>query len=630
MGAIAMSRIGTNTSSPSAAMMGLTGAFGLGTPMGGLGVDVVGGTPNGNGAGAVAGLDVVRDQEVERRRKVEEVVAVVGRKWGRVGQEGVERCAKRVGLDCLWEEGMRRRRTLSIAGTSVLVDVEFVGEEVGVVLLSFPGSGDGVGGGVMEGAEVLRGDLKGDGKGGYVMLDGFVGNLERLAKMDRLSGGGVSCFDAVDGIYGSLRRIYKWEIDKLRKDRSGEVDEEVLEREVMCKSSGRPKVHTNGRVGLSLQYWMERQLVTGRKRKAEDMDVDGEATKEVENELKTWSAVIECEASPAELYPSIRVSGAWVSDTIEKPSSTESQPFPINNDSYINWQEPPPTLTSPDPQENAMNIDSAPLLLSKAPDVRFIAKLEPPVVVPLQIAIELYNSVSAPLPQESYQPTTYESLLLGDPPATQPRTVEKTTTSYDPGGNRTTHHHAYTLFTQTPTYARTISEIPFSHPRQLIAILPILRQWALTGSLLRRSFVPHDSPPPPTPQPTSTPTTTPPTNYSTVSDELAALLSPPSPSLTIPYPLPIDLTLSFHPQSNTPKLTTIFESSSSQLVSFSFSIGVNGTMNVASVERGGKEVVGEGVRGRVGRILGVAEDVGVMVVSLVGEGGRGGLMDGER
>lgn len=601
--------------------------------MGGLGVDVGGGTPNGNG---VVALEAVRDQEAERRRKVEEIVTVLGRKWGRVGPEGLERCAKRVGLDCLWEEGVRGRRTLSIAGTSVLVDVEFVEEEVGVVLLSFPGSGDGVGGGVTEGAEVLRGDLNGvrNGEKGYVMLDKFVDNLERLARMDKLSGGGVSCFDAVDGIYGSLRRIYKWEIGRLRKGKSAEVDEEVLGREIMCKSSGRPKVHTNGRVGLSLQYWMQRRLVTGTKRKAENMDVDDEATEEVEEEPEIWSAVIECEASPTELYPSIRVSGAWVSENIEKPS-TEPQPFSISTDSAIDWQEPSPTLTSPDPQENAMNIDSAPLPLSKPPDVRFIAKFEPPVVVPLQTAIEIHNGVNAPLTTQSYQATTYESLLFDDPttiqtmPTPKTRTVEKTTTSYDSVGNPTTHHHAYTLFTQNPAYARTVSEIPFSHPRQLVAILPILRQWALTGSILRRSFTPS-SPPLPTPndQPPKTSDTSP-TNAPTLSDDLAALLSPSPPPSPTTRPLQIDISLSILPTTTTtttttPKVTVIFAHRSSQLMSITFTIGLNGVVSVVSVERGGREVVGEGIRKKVGGVLGLAEDVGVVVAWLGGVGDRGG------
>lgn len=600
-------------------MMGLTGAFGLGTPMGGLGVDVGGGTPNGNG---VAALEIVRDQEADRRRKIEEIVAVLGRKWGRVGSEGLERCAKRVGLDCLWEEGIRGTRTLSIAGTSVLVDVEFLGEKVGVVLLSFPGSGDGVGGGVTEGAEILRGDLNGEREGvrGYVMLDKFVGNLERLARMDRLSGGGVSCFDAVDGIYGSLRRIYKWEIGKLRKEKSAEVDEDVLEREIMCKNSGRPKVHTNGRVGLSLQYWMHRRLVPGAKRKAEEIDVNDEAMKEVEEEPKIWSAVIECEASPAELYPSIRVSNEWVSDSIEKPSSTEPQPFSINTDSPLDWQEPPPTLTSHDPQENAMNIDSAPRPLSKPPDVRFVAKFEPPVVVPLQTAIEIHNCVNAPLATESYQATTYESLLFGDPTATQTtltpktRTVENTTTSYDSAGSPTTHNHAYTLFIQNPTYARTIFDIPFSHPRQLIAILPILRQWALTGDILRRTFVP-DPPSPTTPsvQLRKTPDAPPP-SPPTLFDDLAALLSPSPPPSPTASPLQIDISLSILPTA--PKLTAIFAHRSGQLMGVTFTIGLNGVVAIVSVERGGREVVGEGVRKKVGGVLGVAEDVGVVVAWL--------------
>lgn len=53
-------------------------------------------------------------------------------------------------------------------------------------------------------------------------------------------------------------------------------------------------------------------------------------------------------------------------------------------------------------------------------------------------------------------------------------------------------------------------------------------------------------------------------------------------------------------------------------MSVTFTIGLNGVVAIVSVERGGREVVGEGVRKKVGGVLGVAEDVGVVVAWLGG------------
>ncbi|KAL8829292.1 MAG: hypothetical protein Q9170_006232, partial [Blastenia crenularia] len=151
-----MSRSGTNTSSPDSisklgAFAGLNGMLmqaveggnfktgltpaGMGTPgvegvsplpshLGGsvTGVDGVGTTVNG------ALKQQVREQEEERKLRLETIVRLLGQRWGYVSREGVERCARRVGLECLWEDEVSgaEGRTLSIAGDSVLVDVAFL------------------------------------------------------------------------------------------------------------------------------------------------------------------------------------------------------------------------------------------------------------------------------------------------------------------------------------------------------------------------------------------------------------------------------------------------------------------------------------------------------------------------
>ena len=246
--------------------------------------------------------------------------------------------------------------------------MEFEAEEVVGCVLSFPGSGEGVAERAAVGAEVLRRDLKGEG---YVRLEGFVQNMEILGRMDRLGGEKISCFDATDGVFRSLERLWKWETEKEKQQGKGVL---ALE-EVMCRRSGRPRMHTRGRVGLAWQYWMERRLVLGEDEKVDEMDIDNNEAGEVDDEANIWSAIIECEASSAELYPSIRVSDAWVSQAVEKPAPAEASEIP-GNDPTTDWQDPPPTRLSPDEQgERAAAVtDSILLPQPKQPDVRFLAR----------------------------------------------------------------------------------------------------------------------------------------------------------------------------------------------------------------------------------------------------------------
>lgn len=593
----------------------------------------------------------VRDRDEDRRRRLEEIMKMMAHRWGRVCQEGVERCARRMGLDCMWEEGAKR--TLSIAGSGILVDVEFIGEDVGAVVLSFPASTEAVGKLAGRGAKILMKDLKGNGKG-YVSLKGFVQNLERLARMDQLGGGGVSCFDAVEGVYGSLEKIFEWELRHLKVKRGIYDNDEGLKAEVMCKGNGRPRMYANGRVGLTLQYWHDRRLVPVRKHKPDAMKIDSPNQAELD-ELGTsvYSVLIECEASSSELYPPIRVSDAWVGPQIERPPSFDANSLYISANSSIDWQEPPPTLLSSEPHPEAMELDSSQSLPRNPPNLRFVAHFEPPIIVPLETALEIYDSVGAPLAQESIQPTTYYSLLFANvdkpyakspsPPeqGSQIRTVTSTITSYPPTGPPVKHRHQYTLFaTHQQAYAHTIDQMPFSHPRQLVAILPVLRQWALLSSILRRSFAP---------QPTASGENNALVALSktidndnkeeedmedaeeaeadgaraeslTLEEELVALLNAVPTQSSLPS-LPIDIGLSLSP--SPPRLAIIFGSAQdgrpTTVKGLHIAIGLNGTISVLAEEGEVSEQAREEME-RARRVLEISESLGVLVAWMHGAG----------
>lgn len=632
----------------------------LGFPMGGTGF-----TPRGVGLtpvamqltasqGGISAILAAQDQEEERKRRIETIVGMMSARWGFVSQEGVERCARRLGLECLWEEGMgeEQKRTLTIAGHGVLVDVEFRAERVNGVVLHFEESREGVVAGARAAAEVLEKDLKGDGGDGYVTLDGFVTNLEILGSMDRLGGAEVNCFDAVDGIYRSLDKVFHWGLHRSGMTRPKEGGTWWDIEETICRQNGRPLMHTRGRVGLAVQYWVERRHSLVKQTTTEDMDIDSIESAENLDECTVWTAIIECEVSSAEIYPPIRISDAWVSEPVGKPTSTE---VPIN-DIEIDWQDPPPTLLSPkSPMDGIGSLEADRNAQPRAPDVRFVATFKPPVIVPLQIALQIHASVGSPLTQESLLPTTYESLVFADIDSqeslpTAPRSVEKTVTSYGPSNSTSlSHKHKSTLLIQPNDYARAITDLPFSHPRQILAVLPILRQWVLNASLLRRSFVnePSDDFSTLSSNGDSHPKTQPsePPSFQTIDAELAEFMSSPLPSDssstngTANQVKAIDIALTTTPL---PRFNVNFPNPryGGKLASIGFNVGLNGTIEGVDVDDGsppwqqngagngaedstmetedekGKERVK--MREKVKRVLEVSESIGVCVEWMCG------------
>ncbi|MBE3046197.1 hypothetical protein IMZ48_27400, partial [Candidatus Bathyarchaeota archaeon] len=75
-----------------------------------------------------------------------------------------------------------------------------------------------------------------------------------------------------------------------------------------------------------------------------------------------------------------------------------------------------------------------------------------------------------------------------DPSA--PRTIEheREVAVMGRGGEAGSRRHRNTLYVYKPVYGQVLSELPFSHPKQLVALMPNLRQYALLSTLLKRSF----------------------------------------------------------------------------------------------------------------------------------------------
>ncbi|KAF2812451.1 uncharacterized protein BDZ99DRAFT_569126 [Mytilinidion resinicola] len=613
-----------NFDSPAALGLSLEGGVGMGISMSGLsGLGLTGSSMGG------------RADDDERRRRLEAIIATLRARPGRVSQEGVERLSKRCGLDFSSETQKNGQVIKAIAGKSFILDVTFDADTVERV--KFESVYENAAPFSKTAGKTLRKNLSPTPEISRInlTLDRFAHNLERLARMDRLSSQDVSCFEAVSGVYKSLKKLFDYEkqaAKTLINSRSGNIDEKA-EREVLSKKSGRPRMNAGECVGLSLEYWMDRRHVLPRllktKQKAAldknhmDVDSDGSDTpSEPESELnKIYSLSIECEPSPATIYQPIRVSDAWISEQVEKPAGDPENMF---QGPSIDWLEPPSTYINPPGAEDhhTMNIgaDGA-SNIGSLPNVRFVAKLNPPLVVPLSVAVAIVQSLGNEIPQEAIKATTFVGLALRpgeiDPAAvglagetTQEIRSEKNVLVVRKDGHEEEHHHANSLYVPKTEYARALDELPFQHPRQLVEILPTLRQYAFLTSLLQSSFPP---PPPPTipsaPPNSSNPPPLPPSP--TLQIDLTLHYAQPTPRLTIHLPHPSSPDTSV---STDPLAAILSPAPLSAPLTVAIDVLANAELLVAEqnivAAEDGAEADAAAVR-RVGRALDLSGDVGV-------------------
>lgn len=319
------------------------------------------------------------------------------------------------------------------------------------------------------------------------MLSKFRVNLERLATLDRLSvTPGLSCHEAVVGIWESLEKLHRWDVERLREDSalSGK-SEEYLRVLALCSRHGCPLMHARGQIGLTIDYWKQYHAFNS-------TTVEGERGERGQ----TWGILVDC--APSSLaYAPVRVSSDWLGLGIVKANPTDHDVMSATGP-ILDWLEPPNILLQPTEEiksEGDMS-STATLAAPKPPDVVFMATFNPPVVVTHGIALELYK-ISAY--NASLSSSTFDNLLFPtteganyDP--SEPRAIPFTQTIpvfFDDPKQPVLKAHKNTLLVDKPVYGQVITQVPFSHPKDLISMLPMLRQYAFLSLLLTNSFKPQ-------------------------------------------------------------------------------------------------------------------------------------------
>ncbi|KAL2019728.1 hypothetical protein VTK56DRAFT_9265 [Thermocarpiscus australiensis] len=499
-----------------------------------------------------------RTSEDERARRLDAVIDILGRSKGLVSEAGLERLAKKLNLEFMWENSMSGdgKKTLIIAGSALELVIEFSNNVVQSLSLSFPESAEIVNKHAEAAGKILFSNLQLRQNQSPLTksLDSFAANFERLALLDKLSiNPGLNLYEAVAGIYESLNRLYLWELQKAREEPwlAGKSDE-YLENFVMCTKSGKPTMNSRGRVGMSIDYWKERRL---------QPLPSPEVAAWAEEHEQTWSILISCAPLKEIGVSPVRISDKWIGENVEKiPLSEELH----TGGPIIDWLEPESTFIPAPEQTKAEPMQPEPSLLGpRLPEVVFHATFDPPVHIPLNLwhQIESLGCGMAEPPLKFFDALVIP-LLPGrhyDPAETRTVTCSKNTPFVAPGDAKVSlKSHANTLCVIKPGLSGTLSEMTFSHPQQLISMLPYLRQYTFLAKLLENSF--KEKPGPSTASTSTIPVDGKPSSSThattTILDEYEAFMADSAQnSADGEQPLSIDVTLTLLP---VPRLRVVF------------------------------------------------------------------------
>lgn len=411
----------------------------------------------------------------------DKLTRLIQQKKGVVSEEGLERLVKRYGLDTIWDD-RDDLKVLIIAGTTFTLEIGTKEHRVQTVELQYAFSGSEVTKHTTKAEAILLENLKlAPGQHPWTkQLDDFANNLEPLAVLDKLSviddkGGPVLVtYDAIAGLFESLQKVHEWDVKKLREDpKYSEKPDTHVQTIAMCERNGRPLVHEKGIVGMGLEYWRDQRYYLPSPAKAEGWYKKG----------KRWGILVSCARRDPMVYPvAVRVSNKWIGDDIEV-AAADGLP------SMLDWQQPPDVVLPEKPGDELL------LAGPKLPEVMFTAVLNPPVILPFTEWDQIHQYTGAHVSHSAFM-HTFDYLVFpadGNYNPAEPRMVEakKTIRAMKRDATFENIEHENRLFVHKPVYGQTLTDLPFSHPLQLINMLPTLRQYAFLWNLLDKAFGSH-------------------------------------------------------------------------------------------------------------------------------------------
>lgn len=467
-----------NLTSPAAALMATLGPTGL-TPLGagpdGLGISTNGHDPPGRG-----GLPAVTP-EVERFQRAHWVANLLkARVAGRgVTREGVERIAQLQGFNTLWDDN-----NLTIAGNAVDLELNFetlsrdVVKDVSLKLSTSENEEPELQEG---GTKILKQNLSwshsDDRSLPWTSLSSFETNLHYLHEIDQIDDG-APCFSAVNSLYHSFKQI--WDVEKQK------LNWHATQGHLRRGAIGRPSLDRGPKLGLSLDYWARKQ----------DLESDAGDDETPIKSQDLYTAQISCES---DTNPTL-LPRNWVSDQVLSEQTQAASILEADSDTLMpEWQDPTsdggdsndPARPASDDVAMEKSGHSLPSMLH----MHFVCSLFPQVYLPLNAAAGL-NLGFAMLDLNQESTVTYQKALqdhfnrgrsnIPEDKAEErwPRDIPRANPKDDSGFRR----HSYALHSAqngAALWCFGVSTLKFTHPRQLAAAFPVLRQYALLGSILQ-------------------------------------------------------------------------------------------------------------------------------------------------
>ncbi|EXJ89875.1 hypothetical protein A1O3_02942 [Capronia epimyces CBS 606.96] len=599
--------------SPAAALMASLGPTGM-TPLG-SGPDGLGITTSLQGT-SVRGAGTPVNPEAERLHRAHLVADILkSRVAGRgVTREGVERIAQLQGFTTLWDD-----ENLTIAGNAVDLEVIFDAadrDRVTDVSLNLNTSDSEEPQPQIRGSEILKDNLKPLnmvlGSPQWMSLDTFESNLQYLSQLDHIEGG-APCFEAVTGLYDAFQKIWNVERQKF----SGRTTRQHLRRTAV----GRPSLDRKPILGLALDYWCAKEDL-------QEKTADGEVEPSANASPHLYTARIACEPGS----PSTVLAKQWVSEsaiTQDVDTDGDIEAAKVRPD----WQDPVDNATGAD-QDVTADSDKPATLSSTVLDMHFVCHLLSEVYLPLNVAAHL--NVDLTMVELKHELTvTYQTALQKHFNTTQagsastsqerwPRTLPALDEDHTPQWRR----HSYALHSAqhaAALWCYPVKQLKFTHPRQLAAVIPILRQYALLWSILRSlvdGVTEHNSDPATSgrkaqsaPEGTSRPLKR--SNTKTLGSQIGGLPNS-NAIVTGADVLPVDLTLDIISDISRARLDVIVplrgslaKGRQSPFLSVSLEVCPDGKVEVKHVR--GIHADNSNLRSKIARILTITEDIGLLI-----------------
>lgn len=467
-----------NLTSPAAALMATLGPTGL-TPLG-TGPDGLGISSNGHDQSGRGGLPPIT-AEVERLQRAEWVANLLkSRVSGRgITREGVERIAQLQGFNTLWDDD-----NLTIAGNAVDLELNFdalnrdVVKDVSLKLSTTENEEPQL---QDDGTKVLKQNLSwppsGDQFLPWASLSSFESNLHYLRQIDQIEDG-ASCFSVVNTLNHAFKQIWDAEKQKLNWHHT----RSHLRRGAV----GRPFLDRGTNLGLSLDYWVRKH----------DLESD---SIEDETEIKPqdlYAIQISCES---DTNPTL-LPRNWLSDQILSEQTQAASILEADTDTLMpEWQDPSSDgIESNDPSRSGpedVAMENPVHSLPSISNMHFICSLSPHVFLPLNAAAGL-NLSYAMLDLNQESTVTYQKALQDHFNKGRSSTAEETAEERWPrdlsfasaksDGDYRLHSYAlHSAQNGAPLWCFPVRTLKFTHPRQLAAALPVLRQYALLGNILQ-------------------------------------------------------------------------------------------------------------------------------------------------